>query len=82
MKGVPVFEVNTISHGFIMMHSVVNGKDPIVEHGGESNINNNQYLYHSVIGGSHSVSLVCEITLSDDITLDEAAEKMSQCFRV
>jgi len=80
VKGVPVFEVNTISHGFIMMDSVINRKDPIVKHGGESNINNNQYLYHSVTEGSHSVSLVCEFTLSHDITLNEAAEKMSQCF--
>ena len=78
VKGVPVFDVNTISRRFLMMHSVVNGKDPIVKHGDEKNINNHHYLHHSVVGGSHSVSLMYELTLSDKISLNQVAERISQ----
>ena len=76
-NSVPVVDVYSISHSFLLMHSKVNGKDPIVEHCGENNINNNQYLHHSVKGGSHSVSLVCEFTLPYQISQNQAAERIS-----
>ena len=65
-----------------MMDSVVNGKDPIVKHVGENNININQYLYHSVEGDKSSVSLMCEFILSDNISLNQVAEMISQCYGV
>ena len=39
--GVPVVDVNSILHSFLLMHSVVNEKEAIVKHYGEININNN-----------------------------------------
>jgi len=79
-NSVPIVDVNSISHSFLLMHSEVNGKEPIVEHCDENNINNKQYLNHCVKEGSHSISLVCEFTLPPQISLNQAAVTISQCY--
>merc|ERR1712238_63170 len=79
-NSVPVVDVYSISHSFLLLHSEVNGKEPIVEHCDENNINNKQYLNHCVKEGSHSISLVCEFTLPPQISLNQAAETISQCY--
>ena len=59
-KVVPIFDVNTISHGFLMMYYVVNGKDPIINMVVKTILISNNICIREVKILSNSKRLVCD----------------------